>query len=177
VPSFVKSRFFNHYEPVIAWNSVLAHCFSSFMKLQFKVASQEAWHNFRRCARSRTVLASHCTATPATVSCCIWESWNFYLRALQSYRGVEVLLHSFFTPEPDTGEWSPLRPGRIFPGEGQSVLICRKFGKAARPIWTSSGAETSLASAWHRTWILPLSRSLHSHCTDWAIPVRNCLVL
>jgi hypothetical protein len=45
---------------------------------------------------------------------------------VQLHRGVEVLLHSFFTPAPDTGEWSPLRPG-----EGQSVLICRKVGKAA----------------------------------------------
>ena len=73
---------------------------------------------------------------------------------MQSYRGVEVLLHSFFTPAPDTGEWSPLLPGRIIPGEGESVLICRKVGKAARPVWACSGAETSLDSAWHRSWIL-----------------------
>ena len=79
---------------------------------------------------------------------------------MQSYRGVEVLLHSFLTPVPDTGEWSPLRPGRIIPGEGQSVLICRKFGKAARPVLKCSGAETSLAMPG----IEPGSYGYPAHC-------------
>jgi hypothetical protein len=37
--------------------------------------------------------------------------------AMKAYRGVDVLIHIFFTSALVGGEWSALRPGRFTPGE------------------------------------------------------------
>ena len=51
---------------------------------------------------------------------------------------VEVWLYSFLTLALNGGEWSALRPGRLFPGKGQRYALTRRMGgpRAGLDVWT-----------------------------------------
>jgi hypothetical protein len=54
---------------------------------------------------------------------------------MNTYRGVEVYLHVFFTLAPDRGEWSASRPGRFTPGKELPVPISNEARRALQPVW------------------------------------------
>jgi hypothetical protein len=63
---------------------------------------------------------------------------------------------------------------RFSPGEKPPVPIVQEAGWAPEPVWTQRLEKKSCASVGDRT---PTVQSVVRHCTDWATPAPNLILL
>jgi hypothetical protein len=81
---------------------------------------------------------------------------------MNTYDGVDVQIHVFFTSALVGGEWTASRPCRSTPAERVIVPIEQETGKAPEPAWTIRRSKFFFYFTGNRTPILlPSSQSLY----------------